>query len=78
MGREERMLVTVLCRESMGLLACRGGIDAVASLALEVSEAVSSSWLGWPTRCRPAMGVGRAEGCRWDCVGSAVGVFLRA
>lgn len=62
MGREERMLVTVLCRESIGLVAFSGGMDAVASLALEVSEALSS--LGWPTRCKPAMGVGRADCCR--------------
>lgn len=80
MGREDRTLVTVLCRESIGLLAW--GIDAVASLALEVSEELSSSssWpaVGWPIRCRPAIGVGRPECCRWDCVGVVAGAFLRA
>lgn len=40
MCREERTLVTVLCLESIGLLAA--GIDAVASLALEVSESSPS------------------------------------
>ena len=83
MGREERMLVTVLCRESIGLLA--GGSDAVASLALEESEeeeSSSSASAGWPIRCRPAIGVGRPECCRWGwgcCwVGVVAGVFLRA
>lgn len=74
MGREDRMLVTVLWRESIGLLA--RGSDAVASLALEVSESLPSA--GWPIRCRPAMGVGRPECCRGGWVGVVAGVFLRA
>lgn len=77
MCREERVLVTVLCRESAGLFVC--GADAVASLALELSEEEgesSSSWL-----CRPAIGVGSpdcADGCRWGCVGVVAEAFFLA
>lgn len=75
MCREDRMLVTVLWRESIGLFAC--GMDAVASLALELSESSSSS--GGPSACRPAIGVGRADpGWRWGWVGVVAGAFLRA
>ena len=71
MCREDRVLVTVFCRESMGLVAC--GIDAVASLALELSESSSSG------RLNPAIGIGSPEdGCRWGWVGVVAGTFLRA
>jgi hypothetical protein len=73
-GREERTLVTVLCRESIGLLA--RGIEAVASLALDELELLSSS-RGWPLRCKPAMGVGSPDCWRWGWLGVATGAFLR-
>lgn len=76
MGREERTLVTVLCRESIGLLA--RGIDAVASLALEELELeLLSSSPGWPLRCKPLMGVGSPECWRWGWLGAGTGAFLR-
>lgn len=74
MGRDERTLVTVLCRESIGLLA--RGIDAVTSLALEELELLSLS-PGWPLRCKPVMGVGSPDCWRWGWLGVATGAFLR-
>lgn len=78
MGREERTLITVLCRESIGLLA--RGIAAVASLALEELELeleLLSSSPGWPRRCKPVMGVGSPECWRCGVLGVATGAFLR-
>lgn len=78
MCREERVLVTVLCRESTGLVGY--GADAVASLALELSESSSSS-LSSSRRCRPVIGAGRAEcpdGCRCGGAGPVAGAFFRA
>jgi hypothetical protein len=70
MCRADRVLVTVLCRERPGLLVC--GADAVASLALELSELDELSLSDWPSRCSPAIGVGRLECCR---VGVVAGGF---
>jgi hypothetical protein len=73
MVSEDRTLVTVLCLDSIGLLAA--GIDAVASLALDVSSSSSPSM---SIRCRSAIGVGSPECCRWGWFGVVAGAFLRA